>query len=53
MISPVKNQDRCNSCYAFSVTAALEAQYKIKYGGSFLNLSEQEILDCSTENYSC
>ncbi len=53
MISPVKNQKRCNSCYAFSVVAIIEAAYKMKYGGDFLNLAEQEILDCDTKNYDC
>ncbi len=52
MVTPVKNQSRCNSCYAFSVNAALEAQYKMKYG-KIVDLSEQEILDCSTKNYDC
>ena len=52
MISSVKNQSRCNSCYAFSVNSAIEAAEKIKYGGDFINLSEQELLDCS-KNYDC
>ena len=39
MITPVKNQKRCNSCYAFSVNAAIEAIYKMKYGKS-VDLSE-------------
>ena len=52
MISSIKNQSRCNSCYAFSVNAAIEAAEKIKYGGEFMNLSEQELLDCS-KNYDC
>jgi len=39
MDTSVKNQKRCNSCYAFSVNAALEILYKMKYGKS-VDLSE-------------
>lgn len=52
MDTPVKNQKRCNSCYAFSVNAALEILYKMKYGKT-VDLSEQEILDCDSKNYEC
>ncbi len=52
MVTPVKNQSRCNSCYAFSVTAALESYYLIKYGKK-VDLSEQEVLDCSKKNHHC
>ena len=51
-VTPVKSQKRCNICYGFSAVAALEAAYMIK-SGQKLSLSEQEILDCSTENYGC
>ena len=39
-------QDSCGSCYAFSVTGALESQHFRKTGkrGS---LSEQNIIDCT------
>lgn len=30
--TPIKDQGRCNACYAFSALAALETQYSIKYG---------------------
>lgn len=38
-VSPVKNQGKCGSCWAFSTVGALEAHYIIKYG-QFKNLSE-------------
>ena len=38
----------CMACYAFSAIAALEAMIKIKQG-LIINLSEQEIIECSKE----
>ena len=56
VVSPVKDQGQCGSCYSFSSTGALEAHHNIKYGASeFKPLSEQQILDCSFDfdNHGC
>ena len=52
IVSKVKNQARCGSCWAFSTTGAIEANMRInKY--EIDRLSEQELVDCSKENHGC
>jgi len=45
VVSPVKNQAQCGSCWAFSTTGLLESTYKLKKG-SIPNFSEQQLVDC-------
>ncbi|XP_037827744.1 crustapain-like, partial [Lucilia sericata] len=51
-ITPVKNQKACGSCWAFASVAALEAHYYLKYQDTVF-LSEQNLVDCVTENWGC
>lgn len=56
-ITPVKDQSYyCNSCYAFSGIAALEAQWCLKTG-RLVTMSEQQVIDCSYNaiygNWAC
>jgi hypothetical protein len=50
--TPIKDQIKCNACYAFSALAAVEAHYKLRTGYT-ISLSEQEVVDCSDENKGC
>jgi cathepsin L len=48
--TPIKNQNNCNSCYAFSAIGALESAIMIAHNVT-LGISEQEIIDCSNSKF--
>lgn len=52
MVSSVKNQGSCGSCWAFSSAGALEGQLA-KKTGQLMDLSPQNLVDCVTENSGC
>nr|XP_043607708.1 vignain-like [Erigeron canadensis] len=51
-VNPIKNQGRCGSCWAFSTIVGVEGINKIKTN-ELVSLSEQELVDCESDNHGC
>lgn len=52
MVTPVKDQGPCGSCWAFASVGALESQVLLTYGGE-PDLSEQFVVSCNKLNMGC
>jgi C1A family cysteine protease len=55
-VTPVKNQEQCGSCWAFSATENIESVYMIAKGltnANFKPLAPQQIVDCDKGDAGC
>jgi len=55
-VTPVKNQEQCGSCWAFSTVENIESMYCMKNNmdcTQLAPLSVQEIVDCDTTDAGC
>jgi len=52
VVSPVKDQGQCGSCWSFGTTETIESFFALKTG-QLSELSEQQILDCTPNPNQC
>jgi C1A family cysteine protease len=47
IVTPVKDQGQCGSCWAFSATATIESLW-VKRTGKMIDLSEEDLVNCAS-----
>lgn len=52
VVTPVKDQGQCGSCWAFSTTEEIESAYAMKTG-KLVELSTQQIISCDKVDQGC
>lgn len=53
VVTAVKDQGNCGSCWAFSTVETLESHYAIATGRAAPEMSEQELIDCMPNPDEC
>ena len=52
LMTPIRNQGRCSSCWVFATLGAWEGVYALRYG-SQIDASEQQMLSCTGRKNTC
>lgn len=55
VVTPVKNQGSCGSCWTFSTIGSLESHWNLLGKGKNMTFSEQQLVDCAGDfdNHGC
>ncbi len=53
VVSPVRQQGVCGSCWAFASVCSLEGQYLNVTTEEYVQFSEQDLVDCNLSNDGC
>ena len=55
MVTPVKNQGACGSCWTFSTVGSMESHWNILGKGRNITFAEQQLVDCAGDfdNHGC
>jgi hypothetical protein len=51
-VAPIRDQGSCGSCWAFSITKALESA-RLRAGLTTLDMAEQDMVSCDKNAYAC
>jgi len=52
IVTEVKDQGNCKSCWAFGAVASIESAHAQKYG-KLISMSEEQLVDCVYSHYDC
>ena len=57
LVTPIRDQGQCGSCWAFAASAAIESAFLIydpqSYTENTIHVSEQQQVDCVQTSYGC
>jgi len=51
VVGRIRDQGNCGSCWAFSANSAIESLYALTHNKTYIEFSEQELVDCAGEEY--
>lgn len=52
LVTDIKDQEQCGSCWAFSAVVTMEGAHA-RHTGNLTSLSEQDLVDCVPDCYGC